>query len=125
VFLTEGRPKPGRDTALFLARLDELRGRLRRYRTRHVIGDQAKGHTRAAVAIDLYEHRARIELHLRPAESPDCNPIERVWWHLHEEITRNHRCQSMQVLLDLTLAWLKSRNPLKVEGSVYKVKAAA
>jgi putative transposase len=110
---------------LFLTHLDELRGRLRRYRKLHVICDQAKCHTSVAVAIDLYEHRERIELHLLPAYSPDCNPIERVWWHLHEEITRNHRCQSMQELLDLTFAWLKSRNPLKVEGSVYKVKAAA
>jgi putative transposase len=125
VFLTEGKPKQGRDTALFLAHLDELRGRLRRYRMIHVICDQAKCHTSEAVAIYLHEYRARIELHLLPAYSPDCNPIERVWWHLHEEITRNHRCQSMQELLDLTFAWLKSRNPLKVEGSVYKVKAAA
>jgi hypothetical protein len=31
----------------------------------------------------------------------------------------------MQELLDLTFAWLKSRNPLKVEDSVYKVKVAA
>jgi transposase len=125
VFLTEGKPKQGRDTALFLAHLDELRGRLRRYRMIHVICDQAKCHTSVAVAISRHEHRARIELHLLPAYSPDCNPIERVWWHLHEEITRNHRCQTMQELLDLTFAWLKSRNPLKVEGSVYKVKAAA
>jgi transposase len=124
VFLTEGQPKQGRDTALFLAHLDELRGRLRRYRMIHVICDQAKCHTSVAVAIYLHEHRARIKLHLLPAYSPDCNPIERVWWHLHEEITRNHRCQTMQELLDLTFAWLKSRNPLKVEGSVYKVKAA-
>jgi putative transposase len=125
VFLTEGRPKPGRDTAWFLAHLDELRGRLRRHRKRHVICDQAKCHASVAVAIYRHEHRARIERHLLPAYSPDCNPIERVWWHLPEEITRNHRCQSMQELLDLTFAWLKSRNPLKVEGSVYKVKAAA
>jgi len=32
VFLTEGRPKQGRDTALFLAHLDDLRSRLRRYK---------------------------------------------------------------------------------------------
>ncbi len=67
VFLTEGRPKQGRDTALFLAHLDELRGRLRRYRKLHVICDQAKCHTSEAVAIDLDEHRERIELHLLPA----------------------------------------------------------
>jgi putative transposase len=125
VFLTPGRPKQGRNTALFLAHLDELRGRLRRYRKIHVICDSAKCHTSDEVAVYLWEHRERVERHLLPKYRPDCNPIERVWWHLHEEITRNHRCQTMEELLDLTFAWLRSRNPLKIEGSVYKVKAAA
>ena len=51
----------------------------------------------------------------------DCNPIEWVWWHLHEEVTRNHQCQSMEELLDFTFAWLRGRNPFKVEGLVYNV----
>jgi putative transposase len=124
VFITEGRPKQGRDTALFLAHLDDLRSRLRRYKKIHVICDNAKCHGSEAVAIYLYEHRERIDLHFLPAYSPDCNPIERVWWHLHDQITRNHRCQTMQELLDLTFAWLGSRNPFKVEGrSVYQAAA--
>jgi hypothetical protein len=28
--------------------------------------------------------------------------VERVWWRLHEAVTRNHRCLSMEQLLDLT-----------------------
>jgi hypothetical protein len=48
-----------------------------------------------------------------------------VWWHLHDEITRNHSCQTMQELLDLVLGWLEDRNPLPVEGSVYPRPAAA
>jgi putative transposase len=124
VFITEGRPKQGRDTALFLAHLDDLRSRLRRYTKIHVICDNAKCHGSEAVAIYLHEHRERIELHFLPAYSPDCNPIERVWWHLHDQVTRNHRCQSMQELLDLTFTWLGSRNPFKVEGlSVYQAAA--
>src|SRR6516165_8596513 len=26
----------------------------------------------------------------------ECNPIERVWRHLHDEITRDHGCQTRQ-----------------------------
>jgi putative transposase len=125
VFLTEGKPKQGRNTALFLAHLDDLRSRLRRYKKIHVICDRAKCHTSDEVAVYLWDHRDRIELHLLPAYSPDCNPIERVWWHLHEAVTRNHRCGSMQELLDLTFAWLGSRNPFQVEGSVYPRARAA
>jgi transposase len=123
VFLTEGKPKQGRDAKLFLAHLDDLRWRLRRYRVIHVICDSASCHTSQEVAIYLWDHRDRIKLHLLPKYSPDCNPIERVWWNLHDRITRNHRCETMQELLDLTFAWLASRNPFKVEDKVYRVAA--
>lgn len=124
VFLTEGAPKQGRNTALFLKHLDDLRGRLRRYRKIHIICDNAKCHTSDEVAVYLYEHRERIDLHFLPKHSPDCNPIERVWWNLHDQITRNHQCQSMEELLGLTFTWLSSRNPFKVEGrSVYQQAA--
>jgi transposase len=124
VFLTEGKPKQGRNTPLFLAHLDDLRSRLRRPKKIHVIYDNAKCHTSNEGAISLWEHRERIDLHLLPSDSPDCNPIERVWWNLHDQITRNHQCQSMEELLDLTFTWLRGRNPFKVEGrSVYKVAA--
>ena len=53
------------------------------------------------------------------------NPIERVWWHWHENITRNHRCKDLGELLDQVFAWLGARNPFEIEGSVYpKAKAA-
>ena len=124
VFLTEGQPNQGRDTALFLAHLDDLQSRLRRYRKIHVICDNAACHTSQAVAIYLWEHRQRIDVHFLPAYSPECNPIERVWWNLHDQITRNHQCKSMDELLELTFAWLGGRNPFKVEGrSIYRVAA--
>src|SRR3954451_24757887 len=123
VFLTEGKPKQGRDAKLFLAHLDDLRSRLRHYRVIHVICDSAKCHTSNEVAVYLWDHRDRIKLHLLPKYSPDCNPIERVWWNLHDRITRNLRCETMQELLDLTFAWLASRNPFKVEDRVYRVAA--
>jgi transposase len=123
VFITAGQPKQGRSAALFLAHLDDLRKRLRRYRKIHVICDNAKCHSSAEVMIYLWDHRDRIELHFLPKYSPDCNPTERVWWHLHEVVTRNHQCQSIEELWDFTFAWLKSRNPFKVEGSVYNIAA--
>jgi putative transposase len=123
VFLTTGQPKQGRNTALFLTHLDDLRSRLRRYKKIHVICDSAKCHTSDDVAVYLWKHRDRIELHFLPKYSPDCNPIERVWWNLHDRITRNHRCETMEELLELTFAWLGSRNPFRVEDEVYRVAA--
>ena len=123
VFSTEG-PRSGRE-ALFIAHLDDLRQRLRRYKKVHVICDNAKFHTSQAVIEYLWEHEGRIEVHLLPTYSPDLNPIERVWWLLHEHITRNHRCKSLEELLGMVFAWLEERTPFTVEDSEYEVAKAA
>ncbi len=125
VFVTEAAPKHGRHGALFLKHLDELRRRLGRYRKIHVICDNAGGHTSLAVIQYLGKWEGRIEIHLLPSYSPELNPIERVWWHLHENITRNHRCKDLGELLDRVFAWLGQEHPFQIEGSVYpKAKAA-
>src|SRR6478735_7974645 len=58
-------------------------------------------------------------LHYLPARSPRHDRIERVWWRLHEQITRNHRCQSIEELVDLALAWLTDRKYYKVQDAAY------
>jgi transposase len=125
VFLTEAAPKQGRDSTLFIRHLDDLRRRLRRYKKVHVICDNAGFHTSLEVIQDLWKWEGRIAVHLLPSYSPDYNPIERVWWHLHETITRNHRCKGLAELLERVFSWLERENPFQVEGSVYpKAKAA-
>jgi putative transposase len=125
VFLTEAAPKQGRNAALFIEHLDDLRRRLRRYKKVHVICDNAKFHTSQAVIEYLWKHDGRIEVHLLPNYSPDLNPIERVWWVLHEHVTRNHRCKSLEELLGMVFAWLEERTPFTVEDSKYEVAKAA
>jgi transposase len=125
VFVTEAAPKQGRNGALFIKHWDDLRRRLRRYPKIHVICDNAGGHTSLEVIRYLWKGEGRIEVHLLPSYSPDLNPIERVWWHLHENITRNHRCKDLGELLDRVFTWLGQENPFQIEGSVYpKAKAA-
>jgi transposase len=103
VILTGGLPGEGRSSLLFVRHLDDLRCTLRRYRVIHVICDNAKFHDCRRVREYLAAHGDRIILHFLPTYAPETNPIERVWWHLHEEITRNHRCGSMKELLDLVV----------------------
>jgi len=110
---------PRRDSALFIAHLEELRHRLRRYKKIHLILDNAKFHDSKAVRDYLARHPGRFELHWLPKRAPECNPVERVWWHLREEITRNHKCKSLEELIDLVLAWMTARGPFAIEGSTY------
>lgn len=122
---TEGLKGEGRNSTLFLRHLEDLRTRLRRYRKIHVICDNAIFHDCRVVHDYLAEHGDRIVLHFLPKRSPDLNPIERIWWHLHEEITRNHRCRTMDELLDLVFEWLEHRRPFEVERDAYLRSKAA
>jgi putative transposase len=125
VVVTEGTRRDGQ---LFVEHLDELRRRLRCYRVIHVICDNARFHVAARCKkVQAYLQRwgHRIRLHYLPTYAPETNPIERLWWHLHDEVTRNHSCQSLDELLELTFEWLEGRNPFRIEGSVYPQADAA
>jgi putative transposase len=125
LIVTEGFPKQGRNAALFVRHLEDLRCRLLCYRKIHVICDNARSHTCKLVQRYLGQWGHRIVLHYLPTHAPDANPIERVWWHLHEEITRCHRCQTLEELLDLVFAWLQKRARFPVEDEVYSLPQAA
>jgi putative transposase len=118
-------PGKSRNTDLFLAHLDDLRKRFRCYRVIHVICDNAKSHKAKRVQEYLARHGDRIQIHYLPTRAPETNPIERVWWHLHDEITRNHRCPDIDSLLDLIIQWLNAGSHFEIETSIYKKKPAA
>jgi transposase len=122
VILTEGRPREGRSAALFCRHLDDLRRAFRHYTVIHVICDNAgihmPEHSKLVLAY-LEEWGGRVVLHYLPKYAPDTNPVERVWWRLHEAVTRNHRCQSMEELLDLTFDWFEERTYFRVRSDMY------
>jgi putative transposase len=125
LWVTEGKQRNGE---LFVRHLEELRLRLRRYRVIHVLCDNARFHqAKKCRQLQHYLKRwgHRIKLHYLPLYAPETNPVERVWWHLHDEITRNHRCQTLEQLLDLVFRWLEDGNPFQIEGSVYPIAQVA
>ena len=122
VILTEGRKNEGRSAALFCRHLDDLRRAFRHYRVIHVICDNAGFHKpdrSKAVRAYVAEWAGRLVLHYLPTYSPDCNPVERVWWRLHEAVTRNHRCRTMDDLLSLTFDWFSARTHFRVGTGIY------
>ena len=119
LILTEGQPRQGRNTDLFLSHLDDLRRAYRCYKVIHVVCDNAKSHHARRVREYLAERQGRVVVHYLPAYAPQTNPIERVWWHLHEEVTRNHRCGTMDELLGLVRAWLATDHTFPIETDVY------
>lgn len=103
-------PTKRRNSQQFVEHLDDLRRNLRSYSKLHVICDNAIFHRSRAVQKYLAEWGHRICLHFLPKYAPETNPIERVWWHLHETITRNHRCTSLEELLDQAYNWFAQNN---------------
>ena len=118
-------PGTQRNAKLFVAHLDDLRRRLRCYRHIHVICDNAKFHDCRLVQEFLARWSHRISLHFFPTYAPQTNPIERVWWHLHEEITRNHRCQTIDQLIELVFDWFGYKRHFDIETSIYPEALAA
>jgi transposase len=98
-------PATRRNSELFLRHLDDLRGRLRGFRRIHVICDNAAFHRSRVVLDYLARWQTRLRLHFLPKYAPETNPIERVWWHFHETLTRNHRCQTLEELLSQAREW--------------------
>jgi transposase len=103
--LLASQPTTRRNSELFLQHLDDLRQRLRRFRRIHVICDNAAFHRSRVVGDYLARWRHRLRLHFLPKYSPETNPIERVWWHFHETLTRNHRCKTLGELLAQAREW--------------------
>jgi putative transposase len=119
---TWGAAKEGRTAGLFCAHLDDLRRAFRQYKVIHVVCDNAFNHRpekSRQVKAYLAAWGHRVVIHFLPLYAPECNPIEEVWWRLHEAVTRNHRCASMGELIDLTLDWLEERPFFRARRKVY------
>jgi putative transposase len=97
-----------RNSDQFIAHLEDLCRRLRRYRIIHVICDNAIFHKSKKVQKWVAERGGRIVLHYLPTRAPEENPIERVFWRLHEAITRNHRCATIEELVQQANAWMNN-----------------
>jgi transposase len=123
--LLVSEPGTRRNAVLFVQHLDDLRRRLRGYRCIHVICDNARFHDCRLVREYLQRWGHRIALHFLPTYAPQTNPIERVWWHLHEEITRNHRCQTIDELVGLAFQWFGWKDNFEIETSIYPQAIAA
>jgi transposase len=54
----------------------------------------------------MKENGRRIQLHFLPPYCPDHNRIERQWRDLHADVTRNHRCETIEELMENVKRWL-------------------
>lgn len=97
-------------SALFIALVDHLlRRRAPAGQTIHLVLDNFRIHSSRAVTAARLRWGDRVQLHFLPPYCPDHNRIERLWRDLHDNVTRNHRCRTMEELLSKVRNYLDHR----------------
>lgn len=108
VTCVHGRRK---DSWLFVRMLDRLVWAYKDKTVIHVILDNYVIHRSRTVQKALHGWNGRIVLHFLPPYCPDDNKIERgVWREVHANVTRNHRCATMDELMAAVSWYLAAHN---------------
>jgi putative transposase len=106
---------------LFIKLLDQLRRTYRCHRELHLAVDNDASHTSKRVERYVEDSGGRIRLHPLPSCSPESNPVELVWWSLHEAVRRNHECSGLEDLVEFAEGYFKEREPFRLKlGEVYE-----
>jgi len=108
-----------KNSGLFIGLLRKLRATYADRKVIHVILDNFGIHssrqTRAWLA-DPECSGGNFRLHFLPPYCPDDNRIERcVWREMHQNVTTNHRHETIDALMDAVTSWLVRRN-LRLSG---------
>jgi transposase len=75
----------------------------------HVVLDNYSIHHSRLTQAWLAERGGRLRLHFLPPYCPEGNKIERLWLDMHANVTRNHRCGTIDELVDNLIAYLIRR----------------
>lgn len=109
-----------RDGELFVRLLDKLRRTYRCHKELHLAVDNDGSHVSKRVGGYVEDSGGRIRLHPLPSWSPESNPVELVWWSLHEAVSRNHECAGLDELVEFAEGYLEERQPFRLKlGEVY------
>ena len=109
-----------RNDELFVRLLDKLRRTYRCHKELHLAVDNDASHTSKRVRKYVEDCGSRVRLHPLPSWSSESNPVELVWWSLHEAVSRNHECEGLDELVEFAEGYLEERQPFRVKlGEVY------
>ena len=105
---------------LFLKLLEELR-RIYRHQRLDLAMDNDGSHISKRVKKYVEGSGGRLSLHPLPAWSPQSNPVELIWWGLHEAVSRDHQCKDLSGLLEFAESYLRARQPFCLQlGEDYR-----
>jgi transposase len=104
---------PSKASDLFCRLVWKLTAEHRSARRIHLILDNYIIHSSKKTQRFLAQFGDRVVLHFLPPYCPDDNRIERVWLDLHANVTRNHRCKTIEELMAHVVAFMRAYNQKK------------
>jgi transposase len=81
----------------------------------HLVLDNYSIHHSNLTHIAVNALADKITLHFLPPYCPDHNKIERFWKDLHDNVTRNHQCQTIDELMKQVRRYIDNRNKEQFE----------
>ena len=102
-----------KNSELFIKLLEHLRKSYRCHKRLHLAVDNDPSHTSGRVKEYLQASRGRVSLYPLPPWSPQSNPVELIWWGLHEAVSRNHNCEGLDELLPFAAGYLEEKQPFR------------
>lgn len=100
-----------KNSRLFIELLKKLLGEYADRKVIHVILDNYAIHSSKQTRLWLAQFGQKLRLHFLPPYCPDDNRIERkVWREMHANVTVNHRCETIEELMDEVVYYLMSHN---------------
>lgn len=112
------------DSDLLEVLLRMVADRYRGWDTIHLVMDNYSTHHSNQTDAIIDEFDGKLQRHFLPKYCPEANPIERVWWDLHDNVTRNHRCDSLEELLEEVYDYLRTRAYEGVDPAALRRQAA-
>jgi putative transposase len=110
-----------KDGELFIELLEKSRRTYRCHKELHLAVDNDSSHASRRVEEYVEGSAGRIRVHRLPSWSPESNPVELVWWSLHEAVSRDHGCEDLDELVDFAEGYLEERQPFMLKlGEVYE-----
>lgn len=96
-----------KNSALFVALLEKLVATHPKARCIHLVLDNYSIHSSRMVRDYLARLGDLVVLHFLPPYSPEHNDIERLWREVHANVTRNHRCRTIDDLMERVTWYLR------------------
>jgi transposase len=95
-----------KNSDLFICLLERLAEAYPQAKRIHIVLDNFIIHSSKKTQKVLARFGDKFVLHFLPPYCPDHNKIERLWQTMHSNVTRNHRCKTIEQLMDNVTRWL-------------------